>query len=56
MSETANRIPPILIIVPVVFGAVMVILTRNLMFLGFAFMSPVIVLAQSMERRRRGKK
>ncbi len=51
-----SRISPVMIAVPAIFGCVMAIAMSNVMFLGFAFMSPVMMLGQAWDSRRTGKK
>ncbi|HMS24190.1 MAG TPA: FtsK/SpoIIIE domain-containing protein [Acidimicrobiia bacterium] len=50
------RISPVMVIIPLVFGIGMALLLNNPMFLGFALMSPVMMIGQSLDSKRTGKK
>jgi len=50
------RISPIMIVAPALFGIVMVVVLKNVLYLAFAFMSPIMMIAQAADSKRSGKK
>ena len=53
---TKSRISPIMIMLPMLAGVAMAVFLHNIMFLGMAFFSPMMMIGSAVENKRNGKK